>query len=254
MCQADQFVSHLSRPRSRTRSLSHLLCSCIFASFLIGFSAFAHSDVSLSEAHHATLICASVWCGVIRLFPPTCTFQSFFNRFEIFQNRTSLRSQTHPMALHRLSAVTSERKGNFCCFQIVRAIRDVLVQLPTHVSFSCLLNLNMRLTMFVSHPIEYCRACWLQDHLSHPNTRRTVGIIHHTAALDPSGEHLCFSRSQRLCTTLCEFFCMRSSKLSCDASANNFIVAQTRATRWTYVCSDRCSARHQVAHHSTSST
>ena len=109
--------------------------------------------------------------------------------------------------------------------------------------------------MFVSHPIECCRACCLQDQLSHPNTNTIVDMLHHTATLDPSGEHLCFSRSQRLSTTLCAFFfCMRSSKLSCDASANNFIVAQTRARRWTCVCNDRCSARHQVAHHSTSST
>ena len=51
-------------------------------------------------------------------------------------------SQTHPIALHMLSAIFSERKGSFIFVQIVRASLAVLKQYPVKVSSSFFLNLN----------------------------------------------------------------------------------------------------------------
>ena len=86
-----------------------------------------------------------VWlCGSL-FIPDACVHCHHFETcLSVFVAALGLSSQTHTIALHTESAITSDKKGNSIA---------VLVQQFAHVSSSFFLNRNKRLIAFVSNPL-----------------------------------------------------------------------------------------------------
>ena len=82
-------------------------------------------------------------------------------------------SQTQPMALHKLSAITSDRNGSFIFVQIFLATLAVLVQYSAHISSSSFLNRTKCLIAFVSHALILSNVAQLQDQFS-PSKQKTL--------------------------------------------------------------------------------
>ena len=104
------------------------------------------------------------------------------------------------MALHMLSAITSDRNCNFIFVHIFLATLAVLVQQVAHVSSSSFLNRNTHLIAFVSHLLILSRVAQLQGQFPLPKqkTLQTCStiLLHFTL----STARLCFCKSSRLYT------------------------------------------------------
>ena len=88
--------------------------------------------------------------------------------FKVLMTAFGFGSQTHPMALHALSAITSDRNGSFIFVQIVLAVLAILVVFCTSRPLSFFFNRNKRLIVFVSLPLILSKTAWLKDQLSLP--------------------------------------------------------------------------------------
>ena len=121
-----------------------------------------------------------------------------------------LRSHIQPKPLHILSAIISERKGNFIFFQIDVAALAVLIQYPLRVYSSFLLNLNRRLITFCTPTFDSVQGCPAPRPTLTSKTEHAEDFFHHSSALYPPRhifalEDLCIP-PPRFISTLLSFF------------------------------------------------
>ena len=194
------FVRFDAPSMERSRSLACPSSSRFF--LFLHSSAPAHSEASLSQPlprvghlHFFHLVIIGVYHHIqsFRVLPPTCTSP---------QQRLVLSYIPIPKPSTKVSAIVSDKTGKSILFQLCLAILAVPVQYPVMVS-PFLLNLNIFLVIFVSHPMMLSIADRLHDQLS-PQTEKRCKRGPPFVCISSFTARLCFCKILHLSTMFCE--------------------------------------------------